>query len=541
MLPFNNMSDDTSQEYFADGMTEDLITDLSKVSGLFVIARNSSFSYKGQQVKVRQVAQELGVQYVLEGSVRRAGNEVRINAQLIDATTGGHLWAERYDGSLDDVFALQDKVTRKIVTALAVNLTAKERAIQARSETEVPRAHDAFLRGWTYFRRNTPDDFAEAVPYFQQAIELDPNYSRASAALAAIYWAGIAKDFTDTGAPWSERLGLSHNASHALAIKYLQEAMRSPTPLAHQVASSVYYVQGRHEEAVAEAERAIELDANDPIGYEALATALIYAGRPAEGTEAIRKAMRLDPHYPSEYLVWLGLAQFGKGQFEEAAESLRTATQRNPEDDIGLILLAAAYGHLGRQKDAESAISELNDLRAKHEKRLDKDRAGETERGVDVLLVGPYTLKDVDHWPFKERMDREQLRAGLEKAGVPAVIGGSAESPTEVAGATAVDPAAARSLFDRSVPFVDVRTRTHWERGHVPGAVLLDWKTDFNEVGLLGVVSKDREVVIYCEGSKCLRSSKACAKAVSWGFTKVYYFRDGFPGWKAAGYAIELP
>ena len=148
VLPFTNMSDDSQQEYFADGMTDDLITDLSKLSGLFVIARNSVFTYKGRPVKVRQVAAELGVRYVLEGSVRRAGEQVRINAQLIDATTGGHLWAERYDGSLDDVFKLQDKVTQSIVSALAVNLTVGEQKRQAEQETDSPEAYDTFLLGW---------------------------------------------------------------------------------------------------------------------------------------------------------------------------------------------------------------------------------------------------------------------------------------------------------------------------------------------------------------------------------------------------------
>jgi TolB-like protein/class 3 adenylate cyclase len=167
VLPFANMGGDPEQEYFSDGMTEDLITDLSKISSLFVIARNSSFSYKGKQVKVREVAEELGVRYVLEGSVRRAGDEIRINAQLIDATTGGHLWAERYDGSVSDVFALQDKVTRQIVTALAVSLTADEQVERVQTETENAAAYDAFLRGWELFRRGTVEDYAAATPFHQ--------------------------------------------------------------------------------------------------------------------------------------------------------------------------------------------------------------------------------------------------------------------------------------------------------------------------------------------------------------------------------------
>ncbi|NIS81989.1 MAG: guanylyl cyclase, partial [Anaerolineales bacterium] len=167
VLPFANLSEDPKQEYFTDGMTDDLITDLSKISGLFVIARNSVFTYKGKPVKIRQVAEELGVRYVLEGSVRKADNRVRINAQLIDATTGGHLWAERYDGEMGDVLALQDRITGKIVSALAVKLTAGEQEQIARKYTDNVAAYDAFLRGREHYRRFTPDDFAEAVRYFK--------------------------------------------------------------------------------------------------------------------------------------------------------------------------------------------------------------------------------------------------------------------------------------------------------------------------------------------------------------------------------------
>jgi len=149
-------------------------------------------------------------------------------------------------------------------------------------------------------------------------------------------------------------------------------------------------------------------------------------------------------------------------------------------------------------------------------------------------------LKDVEWWPFKERADRERLRLGLEKAGVPAVAEVSAESPREVAGATTVDAITAKALFDRGVSFVDVRGRARWILGHIQGAIVLDFKTDFNEASLLAVVGKDQDVVIYCSGAKCLRSSRACAKAVGWGFENVYYLREGFPGWKAAGYPIAV-
>jgi TolB-like protein len=288
VLPFANMSGDPEQEYFADGMAEDLITDLSQISGLFVISRNSAFTYKGKTVKIRQVAEELGVRYVLEGSVRRAGDEVRINAQLIDATTGGHLWAARYDGTLEDIFDLQDRVTEQIVAALAVSLTGEEQAQKARKETDSPEAYDAFLRGWAHYRLYTPEDFAKSVPYFEQAIQLDPNYRRAHAALATVYW----ESWTNQ---WVKILGMSYAEANEKAGRHLEEALKNPTPLAHRTASSQHVYSERWDEAIAEAERAIALDANDPNGYEAMGRVLVKVGRPAEGLEFIKTAMRLDP------------------------------------------------------------------------------------------------------------------------------------------------------------------------------------------------------------------------------------------------------
>ena len=182
------MSGDPEQAYFADGMTEDLITDLSKVAGLLVIARNSTFAYKGKPKDIREIAKALGVRYVLEGSVRRSGGEIRVNAQLIDATTGGHVWADRYDGEMKNIFGLQDNVTRNVVTALAVKLTKEDQERVARRSTENTEAYDVFLKGWQHYLRRTPEDFRAAIDHFKKAIELDPKYSRAYAALAATYW-----------------------------------------------------------------------------------------------------------------------------------------------------------------------------------------------------------------------------------------------------------------------------------------------------------------------------------------------------------------
>jgi TolB-like protein/class 3 adenylate cyclase/Flp pilus assembly protein TadD len=393
VLPFTNMSDDPSQEYFADGMTEDLITDLSKISGLFVIARNSTFAYKGTSLDVRRAAEELGVRYVLEGSVRRVGDQVRINAQLIDATTGGHLWAERYDGSLNNVFALQDKVTRKIVTVLAVQLTSGEQEQFALRQTENAEAYDVFLKGWDQYLRQTPEGFRDAITYFEKAVELDPNYARAYAALAATYWQVQKRR-------WHAKLG--YGSVHYPLFKaeeFLEKSKWQPTALSHQVAAAMFSQEGRHTEAIAEGGKAIGVDPNDADSYVALAGALSLAGNPEEALQLVKKAMRLNPHFPAFYLYELGLAQFGIGEFQQAAASLEKATTLNSEDRWSYRLLIATYGHLGRKADAERIFEVIE----------------KNWRGYD-----PISIRAIAYWyPFKEAVDRERLATGLRKANVP--------------------------------------------------------------------------------------------------------------------------
>jgi TolB-like protein/ankyrin repeat protein/class 3 adenylate cyclase len=284
ILPFTNMSGDPEQEYFVDGMTEDLITDISKIPDLFVIARNSVFTYKGKSFKVGQVAEELGVRYVLEGSVRRVGDQVRINAQLIDATTGGHLWADRYDGSMADVFALQDNVIGQIVKALAVNLKAGP----ATPKTANTQAYDAFLKGWAHYQRHTENDFVKAIPLFETAIQLDANYAQAHAALAAVYW----KTWENQ---WVEALDIPLAEAMKNAKNHLQLAMKEPSALAHWVASNILIAEGNYETAASEAEQIIALDSNNPDGYATLAEAFALSGNLDESKKLYAKAVRLDP------------------------------------------------------------------------------------------------------------------------------------------------------------------------------------------------------------------------------------------------------
>ncbi len=471
--------------------------------------------------------------------MRRAGDQVRINAQLIDATTGGHLWAERYDGGLSDVFALQDRVTRNIVEALAISLKPNEIAKSARAETSNQEAYDAFLRGWAYYRQYTPRDVTRAIPHFERAIAVDPDYSRAYAALASIYWiASEERDSIGQTGVWLTALGLRYQEARNLNDEYLAQALRRPTPLAHQVASGMRLREGRFDDALTEARKAIQLDPNDPIGHEALAKALIYGGDPVEGEKAIRTAMRLDPLFLGEYLTWLGLAEIGQERHAAAAKTLRDAVSKNPDNDVALVLLISALGHQGRLDEAGAYLNRLNQFRASYQAEL-TESAQDRIVGVDTLLVGPLMLSDTNYWLFKNSSDRHRFREGLRLAGVPEA-GEADVSPRTVPGASTVDATQAKALHDEGVAFVDTRALGLWALGRIPGATLLDLTSDFTEEKLADVVGRNDPVVIYCEGPKCLRSSQACAKAVEWGFTNVYYFRNGFPSWKAEGYSVEL-
>ena len=394
VLPFTNMSGDPEHEYFTDGITEDLITDLSKLSGLFVISRNSSFQYRDGALDLKRVAAELGVKYVLEGSVRRAGDAVRINAQLIDATTGGHLWAERYDGKLDDVFALQDRVTEKIVAALSVTLTAGERVTRTIAETTDPRAYDAFLQGRAHYRRWNIDAFGQAVPFFKQALAHDPDYAQAHAVLAAIYWQSW-RHWGERGKPWPPGMGVKQENFYQaldLAKAHLEEAMRRPTPLAYQVAARMHLKGRRYEAAIIEAERAVALDPGDADARATLAYVLVFGGQAEEAAAMIARAMRLDPHYPPNYLGISGIVTFALGDLAGAAELLGQRYQRNPEDQVTVPMQVSALMQIGREAEARRLFDDYD--------------------GYKHTITATYTF-----WPFKDLDVFERYARGWVAAG----------------------------------------------------------------------------------------------------------------------------
>ena len=349
VLPFDNMSGDPEQEYFADGMTDDLITDLSKVSGLFVIARNSVFTYKGRPVNVRQVAEDLGVRYVLEGSVRRAGDTVRVNAQLIDATTGGHVWADRYDGSVTDIFAVQDTFVREIVAALALNLSEGEQEEIASGQTSNIEAREAFQKGWEHYLRYTAEDNASAAEHFKRAVGLDPNYGRAYSALGLAYVRGCQWR-------WNEELGTSTRGAFYTAVEYLTKGEEHSSSMTNVAASQIYLYDREYEKAFTEAARAVALDPNDPEAQVAMGLAMILTGRPEAGLEFVETALRLNPNHPSHYVLARATAYFSMNDLEQAAIVLGMALERDPGAVELAPLLAASYARLGRREEARAAL-----------------------------------------------------------------------------------------------------------------------------------------------------------------------------------------
>jgi len=385
VLPFVNMNKDPEQEYFSDGITEGLTSALSKISSLFVIARNSAFTYKGKAVKVQDVSTELGVRYVLEGSVRKADNQVRITAQLIDATTGGHLWAERYDRPLQDIFALQDDVVRKIVTTLKLQLTMQEQGIVVRKTTDNLAAYDYFLRGLESFNRQTQEANAQARQMFEQALGLDPQYAEAYAFLSRTY-------DREWGLQWSQD---PQTLERALVLAQQAVALDDSLPLAHQALSQVFLWKKQHDQAIAEAERAIALDPNDADSYWWLGAILGFAGRPEEAIGLIEKAMRLNPHYPPIYLFSLGHSYYLMGRYEEAIATLKRVLNRNPDFLPAHLDLAIIYSELGREEEARAEVAE-------------------------ILRISPNFSLEVlrQRLPYKDPAVLERILGGLRKAGL---------------------------------------------------------------------------------------------------------------------------
>ncbi|MBT3533927.1 MAG: hypothetical protein HN478_08610, partial [Rhodospirillaceae bacterium] len=389
VLPFDNMSGDAEQEFFSDGVTEDIITALSKIRWLFVIARNSTFSYKGTSPDVRRVAGELGVRYVLEGSVRKGGERVRITAQLVDATTGNHVWAERFDRDLSDIFALQDEITETLIAAIEPELAKAE---QQRAIEKTPENLDAwswFHRGLWHHYKGTKDDNALARVQIRKAIELDPEFSRALAALAHVYYWDVLFGYTaNPNEVLNEGLSLSRRAITA----------DDKEPFAHFALGRISTLLGDVNTAVAELELSIELSPSFAHAHYGLGNALNFNGQQEQAIQHIDQAIRLNPHDPAIWTFISGrsLAQLLSEQYEGAlAWALKGVRQANV-GWLSYAILACIYGRLGRIVDARRAVADTLQLKP------------------DLVISFVEAT-----FPFQNKGQRELFLDGLRKAGLP--------------------------------------------------------------------------------------------------------------------------
>jgi adenylate cyclase len=349
VLPFTNMSTDPEQEFFADGIAEDIITALSRFPSLFVVARNSSFTYKGRAVDVKQVGRELGVRYVLEGGLRKSSNRIRVTAQLVEAETGKHVWANRYDRDLADIFELQDEITEAVTIAIAPAIADAEQRRAMRKPPGSPDAWAAYQRGLWHVSKATSHDISLAEQFFQQAIDLDPTFSGAYGGLAMAQ-GQAADDFQTRNLP--ETL----SSIEALARRAV--ALDGADAEARSLLANALWRRADYEGALAEAERALAAAPNLAFAHHMLGTTLMFSGRPKEGLTALERSIRLDPRHPRSAvrLMQVALALYLSREYAAAVEAAKRAIRSYPDYPNTYRWLAAALGQLGRTEEAKEAL-----------------------------------------------------------------------------------------------------------------------------------------------------------------------------------------
>jgi adenylate cyclase len=384
VLPFTNLSGNPNQDYFSDGITIDIITDLSKFREMIVIASNTVFTYKGKAVDVKKVARELGVRYVLEGSVQKMSERVRINAQLIDGTKGHHLWADRYDRNLKDLFAMQDEIVQMIVVTLAIELTQQEQDRAFAKPTANLKAYDYVLRGWEYESRATRSANFDARRMFQKAIELDPNYSSA--------YVGLGKTHRNACLlGWAEVPAQAWQQTKALAQKAIN--IDESDAAAHGLLGEVYCYWGEYDLAIRELDRALELNPNDWKSYVDRGRVMLWSSQPDEAIKSLETAFRFNPNAHYSQLMLLGLAYYLKERYDESIRTLERGVGRKPDSVWNHVVLAAAYSQTGRFEEAERSANM-------------------------VLRLHPFFEVDAFGTVFRNPADRAHLAEGLRKAGL---------------------------------------------------------------------------------------------------------------------------
>jgi len=387
VLPFTNMSGDPSQEYFSDGMTEQIINGLCKVSNLFVIGRNSSFVYKGKSIGTKLIAKELGVKYILEGSVQRAGGRVRITAQLIDAITDYHMWSETYDRDLEDIFALQDEITMKLIYAMEINLTAGKQARLWEGGTTNIQAYDRLMRGNDCLSRNNEKDNKQAQQFYKEAISIDEAYAMPYGML------GFTHIF-DLLYRWSKAPLQSFEEAEKNIEKAL--ALNDSLDMAHSLLGWIYLFKRQHDMAIKEGERAIELNPNGAEAHAQLAFILCLSDETELAIKLLKRAFRLNPIPPPHFYIILAMAYRNNGQYEKAIELSEKGLVGNPDQLTVYLTLAASYYLLGQTEEAHKAVEEV--LR------------------IDPNFSLEYQAKAM---PYKHQETGDKLINALRKAGLP--------------------------------------------------------------------------------------------------------------------------
>ena len=387
ILPFANMSGDPEQEHFADGIAEDILTGLARLRWLFVIARNSSFTYKGRHVDVRQAGRELGVRYVLEGSVRKAGNRVRITGQLVEAETGAHLWAERYDRALDDVFAVQDEITENVIGCIQPQVYAAEHERLKRKPPQRLDAWESFVRAMFLYSQHSEPSTREALVMLDRAVELDPTYAQAHGLRAVcLAWRAIQG--------WEHR---STAFAQAAASADRAVAGDPGEPWAHLARGFIAIGRKRDGEMVDAFSRAIEASPNFAYAHGLLGAAHAFGGRPDQAIECIDRGVRLSPRdiFGDEYQLYYAFAHFQAGRYAEAAAAAHRAIQQRPEHPVLYVMAAASHGLAGEIDQAASAIAQLR-----------------------VLVPGVSTADFEENLPYCRQEDRSRLASGLRAGGL---------------------------------------------------------------------------------------------------------------------------
>ncbi len=387
VLPFHNTSGDPAQEYFADGLTEDIITALCLWRSFPVVARNSSFAYKGRSMDVRQVAAELGSRYVLEGGVRKRGDRLRITAELVDAGLGHHVWAQRFDRRLEDVFDIQDEIAQRIATTLVPELERAEYGRSVNKRTESLTAWDLYLQGMVAINELTPQGTARARECFQRAVDLDPRYCQAWAGLALSHERDLLLEVAQERAPVVEK---------AFAAARRAVALDESSYLAHLVLGTAYLWDNQHEAAIAETEHAHRLNPNDAYVCLALGNKLDVTGRSREGIPQLERALALNPQDPHVhmYMCFLARAYVNARRYEEALSWARRAAQRHPGYAQAHYMMAVCLGHLGRREEARAAVE-----------ACERAQPG-------------FVARRASWQPYRDTAANEHIREGLRKAGL---------------------------------------------------------------------------------------------------------------------------